>query len=172
MGTQASQYLGDGTQFVDWDGSKSCDLIRIRWAEFPAHALQIKDVTDKGEGRVVTDKVTIQDAQETTQLDSLPGLFSDFTVKGILDRFPKFYTARGQTIYWFFVAVFRVQQDFTAGLADSEDYLASSVRTRLPSIAPHVVIGLDTIEATKRLTVSLCKALNFRLVNPGCYRWS
>lgn len=66
MGTQASQYLGDGTQFVDRDGTESCDLIRIGWAEFPAHALQIEDVTDKGEGRVVTDKVTIQDAQETT----------------------------------------------------------------------------------------------------------
>ena len=66
MGTQASQYLGDGTQFVDRDGSKSCDLIRIGWAEFPAHALHIEDVTDKGEGRVFAYKVTVQDAQKTT----------------------------------------------------------------------------------------------------------
>ena len=111
--------------------------------------------------------MTIQYAQETTQPDSLPGLFSDFTEKSILDRFTKFDTACGQSIYGFFVTVFRVQQDSPAGLADSEDYLPPSVRTRLPSIGPHIFVGLNVIAATKRLTESTRKALDFRLVYPG-----
>ncbi len=80
MRTQTSQHLGDGTQLMGGNSSKSSDLIRIGWAKLAAQTLQIEDVTDEGEDRVGADKVTVQDAQETTQLDSLPGLFSDFTV--------------------------------------------------------------------------------------------
>ena len=59
MGTQTSQHLGDGTQFMGGNGSKSCDLIRICWAKLATQTLQKEDVTDEGEDRVVTYKMTV-----------------------------------------------------------------------------------------------------------------
>ena len=154
MRIQTSQLLRDGPHFFDGHGSKARNLFRIGRTKFIAQALQVEDVADKGNYRVLIDKMAVQHGQESAQLDLLPGLFRDLPKKRRLDSFPAFDAACGQSINGLFVAVLRVKQDFTAGLADGEYHLAPSVRIWLASIGAQIGVGFNVIPVAKRLPES------------------
>lgn len=156
---------------MDWYGSKSCNLFRVARAKFLAQTLEIEDVTSEGDGRVFVNKVTVQDAQKTTQLDLLPGFFIDFPKEGFLDRLSAFDAARGQSVNGLFVAVLRVQQDFAAELANGENYLPPAVRVFLPTVGAHIGVGFDVIASAERLPVPLRERLDFRLVYSRRYSY-
>ena len=113
--------------------------------------------------------MTVQHSEETSQLNLLSGLFSDFAEEGIFDRFSELDAAGWQAINWRFVAVFSVQQDLAVVLTDCENDFASSIRIRLPSICAQIGIRLYEVTAPYRLPVSACQGIHFRTVDLGRY---